>query len=179
MSKNKDPFMESKEDKFKKIIAGNKDKIMRICRYYAPSAEDQKDMYQETLINVWRSLDSFRGDSSIGTWLYRIAVNTSLSFAGKQYKQLKLNIDIDTPNIRDVLTEEDENIAIREDQIRELQVRLNELNVIDKAIMGLVLDDLSSKEIADIIGITEPNVRVKIHRIKETLRNSMKGGQND
>jgi RNA polymerase sigma-70 factor (ECF subfamily) len=79
----------SKEENFKKTVDENKEKIMRICRYYAPSAEDQKDMYQEILINIWRSMDSFRGDSRIATWIYRIAVNTSLSYAGKQYKLMK------------------------------------------------------------------------------------------
>jgi RNA polymerase sigma-70 factor (ECF subfamily) len=169
--------MENKEEKFRKIVADNKEMILRICRYYAPSQEDRKDMYQETLINIWRSLESFRGDSSLRTWIYRITVNTSLSFAGKQYKQLRLNVDLDTSNIRNVLTDEESNTILRENQLNELQIHLNQLSVIDKAIMGLVLDDLSTREIADIIGITEPNVRVKIHRIKESLRIKMKGGQ--
>ena len=166
-----------REEKFKKTVDENKEKIMRICRYYAPSTEDQKDMYQEILINIWRSLDSFRGDSMIATWIYRIAVNTSLSYAGKQYKQMKLNVDFETTNIKNLLTVELSDITLKEEQLQSLQTHLNQLCVIDKAIMGLVLDELSSKEIADIIGITESNVRVKIHRIKENLRNQMKGGQ--
>jgi len=167
--------MDSKEEKFRKIIAENKDRLKRICRYYAPSAEDQKDIYQEILINVWRSLESFRGEASIGTWIYRIAVNTSLDFAGKSYKQMKLNIDIETPNIKNLLIEEENDPAIKERQIENLKLHLNHLGIIDKAIMGLVLDDLSTREIAEIIGITESNIRVKIHRIKETLKDRMKG----
>ena len=169
--------MENKEEKFRKIVADYKDMILRICRYYAPSQEDRKDMYQETLINIWRSLESFRGESSIQTWIYRITVNTSLSFAGKQYKQLRLNVDLETSNIRNVLIDEENDAVLRENQLKELQVHLNQLSVIDKAVMGLVLDELSTREIAEIIGITEPNVRVKIHRIKEYLRMKMKGGQ--
>jgi len=169
--------MVSKEEKFKILVEDNKEKMLRICRYYAPSVEDQKDMFQEILINIWKSLDSFRGDSEIGTWIYRIAVNTSLSFAGKQYKRMKLNVDIDTKNLQGLFIDEKEDHLLKEKQLHNLQIELNQLNVIDKAIMGLVLEDLSTKEIADIIGITEPNVRVKIHRIKETLRNNMKGGQ--
>ncbi len=171
--------MENKEEKFRKIIAENDGKILRICRYYAPSMEDQKDMYQEILINIWKSLSGFRGDSKVDTWVYRIAVNTSLSYAGKQYKHLKLNVDIDNTGLRNILLESDDHSSYKEEQFQQLQTLLNQLNVIDKAIMGLVLDDLSTKEIADIIGITEPNVRVKIHRIKETLRNEMKGGQDE
>lgn len=166
-----------REEKFKKTVDENKERIMRICRYYAPSTEDQKDMYQEILINIWRSLDSFRGESKIATWIYRIAVNTSLSYAGKQYKQMKLNVDFETTNIKNLLTDELSDIVLKEEQLQSLKTHLNLLCVIDKAIMGLVLDELSSKEIADIIGITESNVRVKIYRIKENLRNQMKGGQ--
>lgn len=166
-----------KEETFKKTVDENQGKIMRICRYYAPSVEDQKDMYQEILINIWKSLDSFRGDSRISTWIYRIAVNTSLNYAGKQYKQMRLNVDIEATNIKNLLTVEIVDNMLNEEQSQSLQTHLNQLGVIDKAIMGLVLEELSTKEIADIIGITEPNVRVKIHRIKEVLRTNMKGGQ--
>lgn len=157
--------MDKKEEKFKTIVAENSGRILRICRYYAPAPEDSRDMYQETLVNIWRSLDTFRGDSKIETWIYRIAVNTSLSFAGKQYRQLRLNIDLDSPSVRNLVADNDDDVS-KESMLNELEVRLNQLSVIDKAIMGLVLDELPMKDIADIIGITEPNVRVKIHRIK-------------
>ena len=75
-----------------------------------------------------------------------------------------------------MLDDERNEALIKETRFQELQVHLNQLSVIDKALMGLVLEGLSTKEIADVIGITETNVRVKIHRIKEDLRISMKGG---
>ncbi len=168
--------MVNKEEQFKQIVEQNKGRILRICKSYAPSEEDCKDMYQEVLINVWKSIDKFRGDSEIGTWIYRIAVNTSLTFAGKQYKRMKLNVDIEASTLKSLLDEERDEALIKENRFQELQVHLNQLSVIDKALMGLVLEGLSTKEIADVIGITEPNVRVKIHRIKEDLRISMKGG---
>jgi len=168
--------MINKEEQFKQIVDQNKERILRICRFYAPSEEDCKDMYQEVLINVWKSLEKFRGDSEIGTWIYRIAVNTSLTFAGKQYKRMKLNIDVETSGLKNLLDEDKDEALVKESRLQELQVQLNQLTVIDKALMGLVLEGLSTKEIADVIGITEPNVRVKIHRIKEDLRVSMKGG---
>ncbi|BDX38173.1 RNA polymerase ECF-type sigma factor [Tenuifilaceae bacterium CYCD] len=168
--------MINKEEQFKQIVDQNKERILRICRFYAPSEEDCKDMYQEVLINVWKSLEKFRGDSEIGTWIYRIAVNTSLTFAGKLYKRMKLNIDVETSGLKYLLDEDKDEVLVKESRLQELQVQLNQLTVIDKALMGLVLEGLSTKEIADVIGITEPNVRVKIHRIKEDLRVSMKGG---
>lgn len=168
--------MINKEEHFKQVVEQNKGRILRICKSYAPSEEDCKDMYQEVLINIWKSLESFKGNSEIGTWIYRIAVNTSLTFAGKQYKRMKLNVDIETSNLKSLLDEELDEALIKESSFQELQVHLNQLSVIDKALMGLVLEGLSTKEIADVIGITEPNVRVKIHRIKEELRISMQGG---
>jgi len=171
--------MDRKEEKFKQIVADNKARITRISRYYAPSAEDWQDIFQEILINIWKSLESFRGESSVDTWVYRIAVNTSLSFAGQHYRRMKLNVDINDPDIISRLVDDSDEDISREKVSQDLQIQLNQLGVIDKAIMGLVLDDLSSREISEIIGITEPNVRVKIHRIKESLRVRMKGGQDE
>jgi RNA polymerase sigma-70 factor (ECF subfamily) len=108
--------MVSKEEKFKQLVEDNKSKLLRICRYYAPSVEDQKDMYQEILINIWKSLDSFRGESQIATWIYRIAVNTSLGFAGKQYKRMKLNVDIETRNLSAILIEDNDEYKVKEEQ---------------------------------------------------------------
>jgi len=171
--------MDRKEEKFRQLVAENKARIMRVAGYYAPSDEDRKDIYQEILVNIWKSLDLFRGESKIETWIYRIAVNTSLNFAGKQYRRMRLNVDIDDPVIAGKLIDDGDGGQDREKQRQHLQACLNSLGVIDKAIMGLVLDDLSYKEISEIIGLTEPNIRVKIHRIKEVLRNQMKGHENE
>jgi len=166
-----------KEDKdiaFKQIVEDNSDRIMRICRYYNPNAEDQKDMYQEILVNVWKSLDKFRGDSAISTWIYRIAVNTALSFSGKTFRNLKMRIDKD-PNQLNLLLDDDalEQKMMQETHLEELQTQINQLSVIDKALISLVLEGLSMREIADVIGLTEPNVRVKIHRIKDQLKQQL------
>jgi RNA polymerase sigma-70 factor (ECF subfamily) len=168
--------MIKKEEKFKQIVDENKQRVLHICRYYAPTDEDRKDMYQEILINIWKSLDSFRGDSAVSTWVYRIAINTSLSYTGKHYRQMKLNIDADTVNLKNLAPDDDTSVILKENQLEELQLHLNQLSVIDKALMGLVLEDLSTKEISEIIGLTEPNTRVKIHRIKELLQSKIKGG---
>ena len=170
---------EIKEEQFKKIIAENGDKIIRICRYYNPNTEDQKDMYQEILVNIWNSLDRFRGESSISTWIYRIAVNTSLSFTGKTFRHMKLQIHDDQQCLTVLLDDEELEIKLkREADLEQLQTQLNLLSVIDKALISLLLEGLSMREIADIIGLTEPNVKVKIHRIKEALKNQLHGKLN-
>ena len=169
-----------KEEQFNQILSENSDRIQRICRYYNSNAEDQKDMYQEVLVNIWKSLDNFRGDSAISTWVYRVAVNTSLSFTGKTYKQMKLMVNADTQNLSSILDDEGLEAKQKEDsQLNQLQNELNQLSVIDKALISLMLEGLSMRDIADVIGISEPNVKVKIHRIKAQLKTKLTGGTHE
>ncbi|MFW5663870.1 MAG: RNA polymerase sigma factor [bacterium] len=164
--------MIEKELRFKTLVRENEEKIRRICRYYAPKEEEQNDMYQEILVNIWKSLDSFRGDSAIGTWVYRVAVNTSLNYSGQYYKRMKLNVEAGSEWLQNAFSREDDYM-LKEERIEALQAELNQLSFVDKAIMGLVMEGLSTKDISDIIGITESNVRVKIHRIKHALRQKL------
>lgn len=170
----------NKEEKFNEIISENSDRIRRICSYYNANSENQKDMYQEVLMNIWRSLDNFRGDSSISTWIYRVAVNTSLSYNNMSIKHMKLIVDVGTENLECILEDEHHKLKKQEEiKFEELEKELNLLSVIDKALISLLLEGLSMKEIADVIGIKESNVKVKIHRIKGQLRSKLKGGSYD
>lgn len=164
----------SKEIRFKQIVEENGTRISRICSYYSKNTEDRKDMYQEILVNIWKSLDKFRGESSISTWIYRIAVNTSLTFAGKSYRNLNLNIE-QLPQGVGILPDDDELEQKQKTELllEELESQLNLLSIIDKALITLVLEGLSMREIAEVIGLTEPNVKVKIHRIKEHLKHQL------
>ncbi len=168
----------SKEEKFNAIVSENSERIRNICRYYNSNAEDQKDMYQEVLVNIWKSLDSFRGDSALSTWVYRVAVNTSLTFTGKAFRHMKLIVNSETANLNSILDDENLNEKLAQEQLLErMQSELNQLSVIDKALISLMLEGLSMKEIAEVIGITEPNVKVKIHRVKSHLKEKLKGEQ--
>ena len=168
----------SKEEKFNAIVSENSKRIRNICRYYNSNAEDQKDMYQEVLVNIWKSLDSFRGDSALSTWVYRVAVNTSLTFTGKAFRHMKLIVNSETANLNSILDDENLNEKLAQEQLLErMQSELNQLSVIDKALISLMLEGLSMKEIAEVIGITEPNVKVKIHRVKSHLKEKLKGEQ--
>jgi len=172
----KNEKMQRKEERFNLLIKENRHKILRICRHYASVAEDQKDIYQEIIVNIWKSLDTFRGEALESTWVYRIALNTAMGFAGKEFRRMRVVLDVGERTLNNFISEEDSEIKLRDDQVKMLQIHLNQLSIIEKAIMSLVLEELTMKEIAEIIGITEPNVRVKIHRIKETLKEMMKGG---
>jgi len=128
-------------------------------------------MFQEVLINIWKSLDRFRGESAIGTWIYRIAVNTALSHIGKISRRLDTSLYVDFQKFN-LISDDDhaQELLRKEAQIEKLQSELNLLSIIDKTLISLTLEGLSTKEIAEVIGITEPNVRVKIHRIKAELK---------
>lgn len=163
-----------KEKLFNSIVAENSERIKRICSYYNSNEEDQKDLYQEVMINIWRSLDSFRGDSKVSTWVYRVAVNTSLSYRGFFCKESNLRVCINNTHLNSFLDEEcvEEKLE-RQDRHQLLQNALNQLSVIDKLLVSLTIEGLSMREIADVIGITESNVKVKIHRIKKMLRENL------
>ncbi len=131
-------------------------------------------MHQEVLVNIWNSIDRFRGESSVSTWIYRIAVNTSLSFTGKTFRFMKLHVNIDQVNLNLLINDDELEFYLgKEAELEQLQTQLNLLSVIDKALMSLVLEGLSMHEISEVIGLTEPNVKVKIHRIKEDLRRNL------
>lgn len=164
----------SKEEKFRKVIAENDNRIRSVCRYYAKNQDKQNDIYQEVLINIWKGLDSFRGDAQPGTWIYTIATNTAVGFVMKEQKRLNIEFVLEDKNLK-YLSEGPENHGWKEkeNQLTELENQINQLSVIDKILISLLLEDLSYREIAEIVGITEPNVRVKIHRIKSMLREKM------
>lgn len=169
--------MQEKEKIFGALIKENNERLYRISCYYAKNHHDQEDLYQEIIINIWKSLSNFRGDSAINTWIYRIAINTSIDFVRKESRnreaiagfKYELGLIMRTGISKNTLLKMEKSL----DEIHSL---LNQLSVIDKVIMALVLEDLPGKQIAAIVGITETNVRIKVHRIKQFLKENIKGG---
>ncbi len=162
-----------KEEKFRQLLLENEPRILSICNYYAKEDADKKDLYQDIITNVWQCLDSFRGDSSIQTWIYRIALNTAITASHKSSRIRNTEIQWDESKTKQ-LFDENPDLSETEERIRIMNQHLNQLSIIEKTLMTLFLDGLSMREIAEIIGITEPNVRVKIHRIKELLKTNIK-----
>lgn len=172
--------MTPKEQQFRKIVAEQQERVWNICRHYARSADDTNDLQQEVMINVWRNLDSFRAESALSTWIYRIAVNTCLSYIMKENRRSGFNLSLDNKNVEHLMQEDETSEKlITEQKLDALHNTINQLSVIDKLLISLSLEKISTREIADIIGITEPNVRTKLHRIREELRQKMNGGNNE
>ena len=160
-----------KEHLFNDIYADNKDKIYRICCFYIQDDDDRKDLYQEILANIWRGLDRFEGRSKISTWIYRIAVNTSMAYFKKQNRENNKMEIIDQEIKRGVTNASNEN---EQEAIKSLHQAISNLNKMEKAIVSLMLEEVSQKEIAHILGFTENNIRVKIHRLKNRLKSILK-----
>ena len=136
-------------------------KVFRLCMGYANDTAAAKDLAQETFIKVWKQLPKFRNESSIGTWIFRIASNTCLLQIQKDKKMPKSELPLEIKD--DIL---DTNI---EEDIQLLYQYISELQEVERIIISLELEDMNQKEIAEIVGLSEGNVRVKIHRIKEKL----------
>jgi len=136
-------------------------KVFRLCMGYANDTAAAKDLAQETFIKVWKQLPNFRNESSIGTWIFRIASNTCLRQIQKDKKMPKSELPLE---IKDEILET--NI---EKDIQLLYQYISELQEVERIIISLELEDMNQKEIAEIVGLSEGNVRVKIHRIKEKL----------
>lgn len=155
--------MTDKEKVFKTIFQANSKKIYHLCFGYTGDDDSANDLLQETFLKVWQNLDKFREQSQISTWIYRIAVNTCLTYLKKEKKQQKEEL---TPNIIDTTVEE---FSPKQEQVRILYTCISQLEENERLIITMVMDELPYAEIAEISGISEGNLRVKIHRIKQKL----------
>lgn len=156
--------MGNKEKYFEQIYQEQKDKIYRLCLGFMGNKNDADDLFQEVLIKVWKGLDSFRQESSVHTWVYRIATNTALQSINKSKSTEKKLLPIGLKTEVDTVDEPDKQI-----QISKLYKAISTLKEIDRIIIGLLLEENSYKEIAEITGIEVSNVGVRINRIKKKL----------
>lgn len=140
-------------------------KIFRLCMGYLNDSEMAQDLAQETFIIVWQQLPKFRNESSIGTWIFRIASNNCLRQIEKEKRFSKTDLPINL---------EEKKQESMEPQIQMLYQFISELPETDRIIISLELEEVKQAEIALITGLSEANIRVKIHRIKEKLTQKFK-----
>jgi RNA polymerase sigma factor (sigma-70 family) len=155
------------ESTFLAALEQNQQKLLRVCSVYAQDADDKKDLFQEALINIWESMPSFEGKSSLSTWMFRVTLNVCLRLQTKQAKKRDRFRTLDSitiENISDETTNHEDN-----ERLVKLRNCIKKLNDADKAVTTLYLEELSHKEISEITGLTENNVAVKLKRIKMKL----------
>ncbi len=155
--------METLEKDFANIVRKHKNTIYTVCYMFSQDSDEVEDLFQETLINLWKGFAQFRGDSSPATWIWKVSLNTCISFDRKKRRRgesvpLSMNIN---------LFEDDDNDSR---QIEMLRKRINQLGPFDRAIVLLWLENLSYEEIGEIVGITAKNVSVRLVRIREQLK---------
>jgi RNA polymerase sigma-70 factor (ECF subfamily) len=140
--------------------------LHKVCNLYCFSLQDKQDLFQEIVIQVWKSYPGFRGEAKFSTWLYRIALNTAISDLRKQKKRVTAAGGTSFPA---ALEEADYNQE-QEEQLQQLYAAIGQLTEVEKALVMLYLDDKSYDEMEEILGINQNNLRVKMNRIKEKLR---------
>lgn len=161
---------QKQEAYFNELVKANHASIYRICRAYLYEAAHADDLYQETLYQIWNSIQSFKEQSKISTWIYRIAVNTAINFnlKNKRHQHQSMPDSFSIP-YEETLSEKQEQEAT----LNKLRYCISQLETQDRLIISLVLENKSYKEIAEITGMSMTNTGVKISRIKTRLLHLM------
>lgn len=150
------------EQDFSRIVREHKSTIYTVCYMFSKDEDEVNDLFQEVLINLWKGLQNFRGESDVRTWIYRISLNTCISCDRKKRKRKTIPL---TMNINPFTDSDDDSR-----QIQQLNRRISQLGAFDRAIILLWLENMSYEEIGEIVGISTKNVSVRLFRIKEKLK---------
>lgn len=161
--------MRTKEQEFLTRIESHKGILYKVSKMYMDNTDDQQDLFQEIVCQLWKAYDTFKGESQFSTWMYRVAINTSIVFLKKEKRKVD-KYEIASDNIR----EEDCDAHIKESQLEHFYRAVQKLDKIDKAIIFYQLEGFSHKEIGQNMGISEGNARVKLNRAKEKLKEIIK-----
>jgi len=153
------------KDKYVKLIQENEGIIHKVISLHIDDGEDKKDLFQEILLQAWKSFEKFEERSRFSTWLYRVALNTVFTFKKSEKRNIQTSYEI----LPDVNTTE-----IKEEPHELLYLLIKQLDEVDRTIMTLHLDSYKNKEIAEILGMKINHVNVKIHRLKTRIIESYK-----
>ncbi len=155
--------MNELELEFAQIVKEHKGTIYTVCYMFSKDEAEVSDLFQDILVNLWKGFAKFRGESSYGTWIYRVSLNTCISAERKKKRKAET-----IPLTMDINLFEDSDEDTR--QVRMLRERIGRLGPFDRAIVLLWLENLSYDEIGAIVGISAKNVSVRLVRIREQLK---------
>ena len=160
----------ARKSRFLELIEQNQDIVHKICSLYAVNIDDRKDLSQEIICQLWKSYQSFRGDSKFTTWMYRVALNTAL--LNVRRSRCKVHTESLNEHHVDIPAEAADHQIYG--KISRLYEAINQLCKFDRAIVLLYLEQFSYREISEVIGISESNVSVRLVRIKKKLKELLK-----
>ena len=161
------------EQQFLELINGNRPRILKVCRVYAWNAADRDDLYQEILFQIWRALPGLKQDIHANTWLYRIAINTSISLVRRRTARGGPAVPLDHEQLTHHIESRQTRDDGAEEQLARLYDAIAQLNEVEKALVTLFLEDFSYEEMAEVLGISASNVGVMLHRAKKKLSTLM------
>ena len=159
-----------KEAIFTDLIREHQGLLFKVTSIYTDNKQDQEDLFQEVVYQLWKYFDSFRNESKITTWMYRVAMNTAITNL-KKNKRRPDSISIADTVIKETETLKDDTY---EERLRLLYQHLHKLNALDKGLIFLLLEGKSYKEIAEITGLEASNVGTRISRVKKKLKTNLK-----
>lgn len=154
--------MDNREKEFSRLVEQHKSTVYTVCYMFSKDPDEVEDLFQDVLINLWKGFDSFRGESKVETWIWRVALNTCIS-ADRKRRRAGEKVPLDM-NVN-LFSDSDE--ASR--QVRQLYGRIGRLDLVDRALVLLWLENMSYDEIGAIVGISARNVGVKLFRIRQKL----------
>ena len=155
------------EKEFLEVIHDYQKIIYKVCRVYRDNKEDQEDLFQEIVYQLWKSYPGFKKESKVSSWIYRIALNTAIAI----YRRPKISIDYYQEFPEHIHPSNEKTVSENEER---LFSALRKLNDSEKAVISLFLEDFSYQEVADITGLSESNVGVRLNRIKNKLNEILK-----
>ena len=162
------------ERKFLELVNENRNKILRVCRVYAWNSADQDDLYQEILSQIWRGLPGLKAKQFANTWLYRVAINTAISFVRKQAARSDRVVHFEPADLTHAIESRQATEASPDDRMASLYTAIYQLDPLEKALVTLFLEDLTYEQIAEATGINASHVGVMLHRAKKKLSALMK-----
>lgn len=157
------------EQEFVSLLEENQNILHKICKLYTADLASHQDLFQEMVIQLWKSYPKFKGDSKFSTWAYRVSLNTAISlYRGRKTKITTVDWDNSLANIR-----YEEYNSEEEERLKSLYEAVRQLSDIDKALVYMYLEDKDYSEISETLGISEVNARVKMNRIKTKLKSML------
>jgi len=157
------------EHEFLTLVNENRNRILRVCRVYAWNSADQDDLYQEILLQIWRGLPTLKERQFASTWLYRVAINTAISFSRKRASRTGRVVHFESSDLTRTIESQQTSEKGTDDRIADLYTAIYKLDPLEKALVTLFLEDFTYEQMAEATGISANNVGVMLHRAKKKL----------
>jgi RNA polymerase sigma-70 factor, ECF subfamily len=161
------------EHKFLELVNENRNRILKVCRVYAWNSADQDDLYQDILFQIWRGLPGLKEKQFANTWLYRVAINTAISFVRKRTIRTDRVVYVEHADLTRTIESQQATEQNTDERIANLYTAIFKLDPLEKALVTLFLEDFTYEQMAEVTGINANHVGVMLHRARKKLSGLM------